>query len=146
VQATVNGQKVAVRYTGHNGICKYNGHTIPLPRFRVGDLDFAFGKEQLFVCGWIEGQSFSYHLPVYDFEGHQLWNAGDLVREVCNKQGKFWSLQLLTKEDLADWPWKGRLAHCAIDPEHEYLAAHDGEEYWVFDMTDRTLVKRIYTK
>ena len=143
-----DGKPFCISYI-HDEYCwHYNGKRIVLPKYNPNYPVFiAVGTNYICVIGVEENASFiPYDLKVYNFTGDYLWNVGDIARSISPRMDAFVSIVMHTKETLTKPPWAVLFGSCTLDDSHEYLTAYDGGEEWLFDITDRKCLKRVFTK
>lgn len=107
----------------------------------------SIGKEHIILACTDKTHSLSSpdNLLVFNSEGKIVWNLGDIINSNSLCERWFSLVVAHTKETLTQPPWSAIFGCVTLDDTHEYITAYDGGEQWLFDITDRSLVKRVFT-
>lgn len=84
----------------------------------------------------------------FNYEGSLLWTIGEMLDKESSLPYKkiiFSSMIIHTKETLSQLPWSNLFGKVTLDESHDYLTAYDGGQQWLFDITDRKYLHRVFT-
>jgi len=87
-----------------------------------------------------------FNVRIYDYNGNYLWNTADIISLENKKIHQwFYGIHAHTKETLSKSPWNVLIGSENLPESHEYLTAYDGGQQWLFDVTGKRFINRVFT-